>query len=95
MPRYFGPYPAGPGSNPKTGLGAPVQTVAEAEADGAKTGAAWTQDYHPGGPWVCRPSFSHNQDPRWLAYCAATAENHEAWHRGFNRTCPEQVRDRR
>jgi len=76
--RRFGAYPA-------NDLNRGIPTATASYESGKATGRRWTESYVPGGPWVCNPDISWGRDDNdWIAYCAATRENHSEWMRGFH-----------
>ena len=84
--RRFGQYPGNDVDCYGNAYGIP--TLNQAYLEGYQTGANWKYTYYPGGPWThqwdSRYENSHRKD--WYdlkAYCDATIENYEEWHRGF------------
>ncbi len=76
--RRFGAYPA-------NDLGRGIPTAEASYADGYRTGATWAEAYTPGGPFVVTPYGGvPANDPDWIAFCSATAENNREWRRGFD-----------
>jgi len=61
----------------------PLPTAEEAYSDGYKTGAAWKDNYYPGGPPVFG-AHEWEKEPGWSEWCAATQENRREWLRGFD-----------
>ena len=72
MPVMFGKY-------------GPLPSAEEAYEDGFKTGMAWDANYTPGGPWICKESYS--QDIAWRNFCDQTKLNNSEWLRGWRDGC--------
>jgi hypothetical protein len=64
----------------------PLLTEEEAFQEGKTCGATWTDNWQPGGPWVCRNDERTSRDTEWNAWCAHTAKINAAWLRGFAST---------
>lgn len=59
-----------------------LPTQEESYAEGFKTGAAWTSNYRPGGPWVCSPGNRSGEE--FIQHCAAMALNNKQWLQGWD-----------
>jgi len=84
--RKFGKYPCNDVDSCGNAWGIP--TLNQAYIDGYNTGANWKDSYDPGGPfthsWSEYYERVHPEDWQDLkAYCDATIENYQEWHRGF------------